>query len=149
MAPALPVGERQALKRHRCRAETERSKRSIRTGECQPNRKRPGGLEIRGQATSLRGLEIVGIQDVHLRTAQVPPAERPRWVRPAAFRVGSTTPYTPSCRRWAPAIRPGSSCRTSRSSRRSGGGSAVLDEILVGCGLKGWKLSIKNSPGRA
>src|SRR5580693_10052915 len=29
------------------------------------------------------------------------------------------------------------------------GGSAVLDEMLVGCALKGWKLSIKNSPGRA
>jgi hypothetical protein len=29
------------------------------------------------------------------------------------------------------------------------GGSAVLDEILVGCAIKGWKLSIKNSPGRA
>src|SRR5208283_239959 len=29
------------------------------------------------------------------------------------------------------------------------GGSAVLDEILVGCAVKGWKLSIKNSPGRA
>jgi hypothetical protein len=29
------------------------------------------------------------------------------------------------------------------------GGSAVLDEILVGCALKGWKLAIKNSPGRA
>ena len=29
------------------------------------------------------------------------------------------------------------------------GGSAILDEILVGCAVKGWKLSIKNSPGRA
>ena len=29
------------------------------------------------------------------------------------------------------------------------GGSAVLDEMLVGCAVKGWKLSIKNSPGRA
>ena len=29
------------------------------------------------------------------------------------------------------------------------GGSAILDEILVGCAIKGWKLSIKNSPGRA
>jgi len=29
------------------------------------------------------------------------------------------------------------------------GGSAVLDEMLVGCAIKGWKLSIKNSPGRA
>jgi hypothetical protein len=29
------------------------------------------------------------------------------------------------------------------------GGSAVLDEILVGCAVKGWKLAIKNSPGRA
>jgi hypothetical protein len=29
------------------------------------------------------------------------------------------------------------------------GGSAVLDEILVGCAVKGWKLSIKNTPGRA
>jgi hypothetical protein len=29
------------------------------------------------------------------------------------------------------------------------GGSAVLDEILVGCAIKGWKLAIKNSPGRA
>jgi len=29
------------------------------------------------------------------------------------------------------------------------GGSAVLDEMFVGCAIKGWKLSIKNSPGRA
>jgi hypothetical protein len=29
------------------------------------------------------------------------------------------------------------------------GGSAILDEMLVGCAVKGWKLSIKNSPGRA
>jgi len=29
------------------------------------------------------------------------------------------------------------------------GGSAVLDEMLVGCAVKSWKLSIKNSPGRA
>ena len=29
------------------------------------------------------------------------------------------------------------------------GGSAVLDEMLVGCAIKGWKLAIKNSPGRA
>jgi hypothetical protein len=29
------------------------------------------------------------------------------------------------------------------------GGSAVLDEIFVGCAVKGWKLAIKNSPGRA
>jgi hypothetical protein len=29
------------------------------------------------------------------------------------------------------------------------GGSAVLDEMLVGCALKSWKLAIKNSPGRA
>ena len=29
------------------------------------------------------------------------------------------------------------------------GGSAILDEILVGCALKGFKISIKNSPGRA
>jgi hypothetical protein len=29
------------------------------------------------------------------------------------------------------------------------GGSAVLDEILVGCAIKGWKLAIKNSPGRS
>ena len=29
------------------------------------------------------------------------------------------------------------------------GGSAILDEILIGCAVKGWKLSIKNSPGRA
>ena len=29
------------------------------------------------------------------------------------------------------------------------GGSAILDEILVGCAVKGFKLSIKNSPGRA
>lgn len=29
------------------------------------------------------------------------------------------------------------------------GGSAVLDEMLVGCAIKGWKLSVKNSPGRA
>ena len=29
------------------------------------------------------------------------------------------------------------------------GGSAVLDEMLVGCAIKGWKLSIKTSPGRA
>jgi hypothetical protein len=29
------------------------------------------------------------------------------------------------------------------------GGSAVLDEILVGCALRSWKLSIRNSPGRA
>jgi hypothetical protein len=29
------------------------------------------------------------------------------------------------------------------------GGSAILDEILVGCAIKGWKLAIKNSPGRA
>ena len=29
------------------------------------------------------------------------------------------------------------------------GGSAVLDEILVGCAVKGWKLALKNSPGRA
>ena len=29
------------------------------------------------------------------------------------------------------------------------GGSAILDEIFVGCAVKGWKLSIKNSPGRA
>jgi hypothetical protein len=29
------------------------------------------------------------------------------------------------------------------------GGSAVLDEMLVGCAVKGWKLAIKNSPGRA
>ena len=29
------------------------------------------------------------------------------------------------------------------------GGSAVLDEVLVGCAVKGWKLAIKNSPGRA
>ena len=29
------------------------------------------------------------------------------------------------------------------------GGSAILDEILLGCAVKGWKLSIKNSPGRA
>jgi len=29
------------------------------------------------------------------------------------------------------------------------GGSAVLDEILIGCAIKGWKLAIKNSPGRA
>jgi len=29
------------------------------------------------------------------------------------------------------------------------GGSAILDEILVGCAIKGWKLSIKSAPGRA
>lgn len=29
------------------------------------------------------------------------------------------------------------------------GGSSVLDEIFVGCAVKSWKLSIKNSPGRA
>jgi hypothetical protein len=29
------------------------------------------------------------------------------------------------------------------------GASAILDELLVGCALKSWKLSIKNSPGRA
>ena len=29
------------------------------------------------------------------------------------------------------------------------GASAVLDELLVGCAIKGWKLAIKNSPGRA
>ena len=29
------------------------------------------------------------------------------------------------------------------------GGSAVLDEMLVGCAVKSWKLAIKNSPGRA
>jgi hypothetical protein len=29
------------------------------------------------------------------------------------------------------------------------GGSAVLDEALVGCAVKGWKLAVKNSPGRA
>jgi hypothetical protein len=29
------------------------------------------------------------------------------------------------------------------------GGSAVLDAMLVGCAVKSWKLSIKNSPGRA
>ena len=29
------------------------------------------------------------------------------------------------------------------------GGSAVLDEVLIGCALKSWKLSVKNSPGRA
>jgi hypothetical protein len=29
------------------------------------------------------------------------------------------------------------------------GGSALLDEILIGCAVKGWKLAIKNSPGRA
>jgi hypothetical protein len=29
------------------------------------------------------------------------------------------------------------------------GGSAILDEIFVGCAIKSWKLSIKNSPGRA
>jgi len=29
------------------------------------------------------------------------------------------------------------------------GGSSVLDEMLVGCAVKSWKLSIKNSPGRA
>jgi hypothetical protein len=29
------------------------------------------------------------------------------------------------------------------------GGSAVLDEMLVGCAIQSWKLSIKNSPGRA
>jgi hypothetical protein len=28
-------------------------------------------------------------------------------------------------------------------------GSAILDEVLIGCAVKGWKLSIKNSPGRA
>lgn len=29
------------------------------------------------------------------------------------------------------------------------GGSAILDEILVGCAVQSWKLSVKNSPGRA
>jgi hypothetical protein len=29
------------------------------------------------------------------------------------------------------------------------GGSAILDEAKVGCAIKSWKLSIKNSPGRA
>lgn len=29
------------------------------------------------------------------------------------------------------------------------GGSSILDEILLGCAVKGWKLSIKNAPGRA
>ena len=29
------------------------------------------------------------------------------------------------------------------------GGSAILDEVLIGCAIKGFKISIKNSPGRA
>ena len=29
------------------------------------------------------------------------------------------------------------------------GASSILDEMFVGCAIKGWKLSIKNSPGRA
>jgi hypothetical protein len=29
------------------------------------------------------------------------------------------------------------------------GGSAILDEMLIGCAIKSWKLAIKNSPGRA
>ena len=29
------------------------------------------------------------------------------------------------------------------------GASAILDEILIGCAIKNWKLAIKNSPGRA
>jgi hypothetical protein len=29
------------------------------------------------------------------------------------------------------------------------GGSSIIDEMLVGCAVKAWKLSIKNSPGRA
>jgi hypothetical protein len=29
------------------------------------------------------------------------------------------------------------------------GGSSVLDEMLVGCAVKSWKLAVKNSPGRA
>jgi hypothetical protein len=29
------------------------------------------------------------------------------------------------------------------------GGSYILDDLLVGCAVQGWKLSVKNSPGRA
>lgn len=29
------------------------------------------------------------------------------------------------------------------------GGSSVLDQLFVGCAIKSWKLSVKNSPGRA
>jgi hypothetical protein len=29
------------------------------------------------------------------------------------------------------------------------GGSSILDEIFIGCAIKSWKLSVKNSPGRS
>ena len=91
-----------------------------------------------------------------LRDLEVRLLEFLAWV--LAFSLGNVTvvgtaarpTLTLSCRRWARPMRRDSSCLTSLTFDRSGlAGRAVLDEILVGCAVKGWKLAVKNSPGRA
>jgi len=65
--------------------------------------------------------------------------------------TGSTAPYTYVC---VPAL--GATNTTglelpyfSFVQQIRPGGSSILDEILIGCAVKSWKLAVKNSPGRA